>query len=65
MGDKFWFSSNAVQACVVAACFAKLYSQHCEICSGAYVYVMITNWFQLLLNAAIQLPSGPSVSVFV
>lgn len=31
---------------------------------GAYVYVMITNWFQLLSNAAIQLPSGPSVNVF-
>lgn len=38
---------------------------YCEICSAAYVYVMITNWFQLLLNAAIQLPSGPSVSVSV
>lgn len=37
---------------------------YCEICSGAYVYVMITNWFQLHLNATIQLPSGPSVSVF-
>lgn len=37
---------------------------YCEICSGAYVYVMITNWFQLYLNATIQPPSGPSVIVF-
>lgn len=28
------------------------------------VYVMTTNWFQLRPNAAIQLPSGPSVIVY-
>lgn len=58
----FWFSCNAVQACVLVACCIFCY---CEICSAAYIYVMTTNWFRLLLNAAIQLPSGPSVSVYL
>ena len=52
----FRFSRVAVQ-------FPKRVFNFCEICSGAYVYVMTTNWFRLMLNAAIQLPSGPSVSV--
>lgn len=61
----FGFSCNVIKACALLACCARHSPSYCEICSEAYLYVMTTNWFQLFLNAAIQLPSGPSVSLCV
>lgn len=37
---------------------------YCKASSEDYVHVVGTNGFQLLLKAPIQLPSGPSVTVF-
>lgn len=37
---------------------------YCKGSSEDYVHVVGTNGFQLLLKAPIQLPSGPSVTVF-
>lgn len=55
----------ALMLCRHAFWLLTVYSAIVRFVQGAYEYVMTTNWFRLSLNAAIQLPSGPSVSVYL